>query len=36
MRITPETVRPEYVLRVTGTVRKRMDGMENANMATGQ
>lgn len=32
---TGETVRPEYVLRVTGTVRKRMDGMENANMATG-
>ncbi|QQS58918.1 aspartate--tRNA ligase [Candidatus Peregrinibacteria bacterium] len=30
-----ETVRSEYVLRITGSVRQRMEGMENANMDTG-
>jgi aspartyl-tRNA synthetase len=29
-------VRPEYVLQVTGTVKKRMEGQENKNMETGE
>lgn len=31
-----DTVRPEYVIRVTGGVRKRPDGMVNSKMATGE
>ena len=31
-----DKVRPEYVLKVTGEVRKRLEGQDNANMATGQ
>ncbi len=31
-----ETVRPEWVLRITGTVSKRLEGTENAKMPTGQ
>lgn len=31
-----ETVRSEFVLKVTGTVRDRLEGMENENMATGK
>ncbi len=31
-----ETVRSEYVLKVTGKVRNRLEGMENANMDTGE
>ncbi len=33
---TAERVRNEYVLRVTGTVRRRPEGTENPNMTTGQ
>ncbi|HID50128.1 MAG TPA: aspartate--tRNA ligase, partial [Chromatiales bacterium] len=33
---TAERVRNEYVLRVTGKVRRRPDGTENPKMATGQ
>ena len=29
-------IRTEYVLRITGTVRRRPEGTENANMATGE
>src|SRR4051794_1780422 len=29
-------VRSEYVVRVTGTVRRRPDGTENPNLATGE
>lgn len=32
---TGETVRPEFVLKITGKVRARLAGMENANMSTG-
>jgi aspartyl-tRNA synthetase len=31
-----DKVRPEYVLKVTGEVRKRLEGQDNANMATGE
>ncbi len=31
-----ETIRSEFVLKITGTVRDRLDGMENENMATGK
>ncbi len=31
-----DTARPEYVVKVTGTVRKRPDGMVNAKIATGE
>lgn len=31
-----ETMRPEYVIRATGKVRARMEGMENPNMDTGK
>lgn len=34
--ITAERVRNEYVLRIKGRVRRRPQGTENANMATGQ
>ncbi len=30
------TVRPEFVLRVTGEIRKRMEGQDNPDMATGE
>jgi aspartyl-tRNA synthetase len=30
------TVRPEYVIKVTGTVKKRMEGQDNKNMDTGE
>lgn len=30
-----ETIRPEYVLQVTGTVNKRLEGQENSDLATG-
>ena len=30
-----ETVRPEYVVRVSGTITKRLDGMENDKLETG-
>jgi len=33
---TAEQVRSEYVLRVTGRVRRRPEGTENPKMATGQ
>ena len=33
---TANTVRSEYVLKVTGEVRKRIDGQDNERMATGQ
>ena len=32
---TADSVRPEYVLQVTGTVARRLEGQENANLATG-
>ena len=32
---TAETVRSEWPVRVTGTVRRRPEGMENAKLATG-
>lgn len=31
-----DSVRPEYVIQVTGTVAKRMAGQENADLATGE
>ena len=34
--ITAERVRPEWVVKLTGTVRRRPDGTENPNMPTGQ
>jgi aspartyl-tRNA synthetase len=34
--VTAEQVRPEWVLAVTGTVRKRPAGTENPNLATGE
>lgn len=33
---TAENVRSEYVLKITGEVRKRMDGQDNKNMSTGE
>ena len=33
---TADAVRPEYVLKITGRVRKRYEGTENANMTSGQ
>ena len=33
---TAEDVRPEYVLKVTGEVRKRIEGQANPNMKTGE
>lgn len=32
---TAEKLRPEYVIQVTGTVAKRLDGQENPNLPTG-
>jgi len=34
--ITAERVRPEWVVKLTGTVRRRPEGTENPNMATGE
>ena len=34
--ITAERVRPEWVVKLTGTVRRRPEGTENLNMATGE
>ncbi len=34
--ITAERVRPEWVVTLTGTVRRRPEGTENPNMATGE
>ena len=34
--VTAETVRPEWVVKLTGTVRRRPEGTENPNMATGE
>ena len=33
---TADAVRPEYVLKITGRVRRRYEGTENANMTSGQ
>src|SRR5699024_1492325 len=33
---TADAVRPEYVLKMTGRVRRRYEGTENANMTSGQ
>ena len=33
---TADAVRPEYVLKITGRVRKRYEGTENPNMTSGQ
>lgn len=33
---TADAARPEYVLKITGRVRKRYEGTENANMTSGQ
>ena len=33
---TADAVRPEYVLKITGRVRRRYEGTENANMISGQ
>ena len=34
--ITAEQMRPEWVVKLTGTVRRRPEGTENPNMATGE
>ncbi|MBN2848174.1 MAG: aspartate--tRNA ligase [Coriobacteriia bacterium] len=34
--VTAERVRPEWVVKLTGTVRRRPEGTENPNMATGE
>ncbi|MEO1850161.1 MAG: OB-fold nucleic acid binding domain-containing protein, partial [Psychrobacter sp.] len=33
---TADAVRPEYVLKITGRVRRRYEGTENNNMTSGQ
>ena len=33
---TADSVRPEYVIQVTGTVAKRLEGQDNDNLATGE